>query len=127
MPATKVLLYRDDDDSVPLLDWLAELESRDRAAYRKCRRYLLRLAQVGNELRRPVADYLRDGIYELRVRHSRVNYRMLYGFVGNNVVLVSHGITKERLVPASEIELALRRLAQYRNNPNKYSFDDDEE
>jgi phage-related protein len=77
----------------------------------KCRRYLLRLAQFGNELRRPVADYLRDGIYELRIRHTRVNYRILYGFVGQDVVLISHGITKERLVPANEIELAVQRLA----------------
>jgi len=77
-------------------------------------------------LRRPIADYLRDGIYELRIRHSHVNYRILYGFVGNDVVLVSHGITKERLVPASEIELALPRLARYRSNPNKCSFDEEQ-
>jgi phage-related protein len=122
MPASKVLLYRDDDGSVPLLDWLAALESRNRTAYRKCRRHLVRLSQFGNELRRPVADYLRDGIYELRIRHTRANYRILYGFIGNDVVLVSHGITKERLVPANEIELAVQRLARYQTNPSKYSF-----
>ena len=126
MPATRVLLFREDDGSVPLLDWFAVIESQNRNAYRKCRRHLVRLAQFGYELRRPIADYLRDGIYELRIRHSHVNYRILYGFVGNDVVLVSHGITKERLVPASEIELALPRLARYRSNPNKCSFDEEQ-
>lgn len=122
MPETKVLLYRDDDGTVPLLDWLAALESRNRTAYRKCRRHLVRRAQFGNELRRPVADYLRDGIYELRIRHTHVNYRILYGFVGNDVVLVSHGVTKERLVRGNEIDLAVQRLTRYRTNPSKYSF-----
>ncbi len=52
----------------------------------------------------------------------RVNYRILYGFVGNDVVLVSHGITKEQLVPAHEIELAVQRLARYKTNPGKNCF-----
>ena len=103
MPATKVLLFRSDDGSVPLLDWLSELRNR-------------------NELRRPTADYLRDGVYELRVPYAGVNYRMLYGFVGQNIVLVSHGLTKEKTVPAKEIELAMRRLALFRSDPDKYSI-----
>jgi phage-related protein len=115
-------LYRDDDGSVPLLDWLAAIEKRNRTAYRKCRRHLERLAQFGSELRRPVADYLQDGIYELRIRHMHLNYRILYGFVGNDVVLVSHGITKERVVPANEIERAVQRLARFQANPSKYSI-----
>jgi phage-related protein len=126
MPATRVLLFRDADGSVPLLDWLKALESRNRNAYRKCWTYLDRLAQFGNELRRPTADYLRDGVYELRVRYSGVNYRIMYGFVGKNIVLVSHGITKERIVPAKEIELASQRLALYRSNPEKYSWSEEE-
>jgi phage-related protein len=68
-----------------------------------------------------MADYLRDGVYELRIRHSGVNFRILYGFVGQNVVLVSHGITKERAVPSIEIESALRRLAKYRNHPSRHT------
>ncbi len=79
------------------------------------------LVQFGNELRRPMADYLRDGVYELRIRQLGVNYRILYGFVGRNVVLVSHGLTKEKVVPPMEFELAIRRLEKFRENPVKHT------
>ena len=51
----------------------------------KCRIKIERLQELGHELRRPEADYLRDGIYELRVRLQSVNYRMLYFFHGREV------------------------------------------
>ena len=41
------------------------------------------LALFGHELRRPKADFLRDGIYELRAREGRANYRVLYFFHGS--------------------------------------------
>ena len=121
MPATEIRLFRDDDGSTPLIEWLAGIEKRNRKTYEKCRSYLQRLAESGSELRRPTADYLRDGVYELRINHLGVNYRVLYGFVGKNIVLVSHGITKEKQVPAKEIELAVKRLEKYRQNPTKHS------
>jgi phage-related protein len=64
----------------------------------------------------PIADLLRDGIYELRVRAGRVNYRILYFFHGRNIAVVSHGITKEDRVPAKEIDLAIRRRALIQAN-----------
>ena len=42
----------------------------------------------GHELRRPEADFLRDGIYEL-----------LYFFHGQNVAVLAHGLTKEAEAP----------------------------
>ena len=57
------------------------------------------LKQQGHELRRPIADFLRDGIYELRPSFQGVHYRILYFFSGRNVVVVSHGIVKEAEVP----------------------------
>jgi phage-related protein len=124
MPTTQIRLYRDDDGSTPLVEWLASIEARNRKAYEKCRSYLQRLAEFGRELRRPTADFLRDGVCELRIRHLRVNYRILYGFVGSDVVLVSHGITKEAEVPAGEIDLAVQRLAKYRRTRYGFSTSD---
>jgi len=123
MPITQIRLFRDDDGSTPFLEWLAVIESRDRKVYEKCRSYLQRLADFGRDLRRPTADFLRDGVYELRIKHGRVNYRILYGFVGKNVVLVSHGITKEKKVPSKEIDLAAKHIEKFRSNPDRYSSD----
>jgi phage-related protein len=121
MPATEIRIFRDEDGSTPLLEWLATIEARNRKTYQKCRSYLQRLANFGHELRRPTADYLRDGVYELRINHLGVNYRILYGFVGAQIVLVSHGLTKEKKVPVRDIKLAAERLRKYQNNPTKYS------
>ena len=40
-------------------------------AQRKCLAYIAQLEMLGHELRRPVADFPRDGIYELRALVSR--------------------------------------------------------
>ncbi|GAB4353992.1 MAG: hypothetical protein Kow0099_38220 [Candidatus Abyssubacteria bacterium] len=77
MPETEVVLYVDEKGKAPLLDWMDRLPARVRY---KCVARIERLAACGHELRRPEADYLRDGIHELRVRHGRVNYRILYFF-----------------------------------------------
>ncbi len=78
------------------------------------------LAALGHELRRPHADLLRDGIYELRARVGRVNYRLLYFFHGRDVAVVAHGLTKEREVPDGDIERAIERKANYERSPAKH-------
>ena len=71
----------------------------------------------GHELRRPIADILRDGIYELRPSYQGVNYRILYFFSGKNIVVISHGLSKKAEVPAIEIDRAIERKNKYEANP----------
>src|ERR1700749_1972889 len=92
MPQTRVVLFREGDGAVPLFDWLDELPAKVAI---KCISRLARLHSLGHELRRPEADILRDGIYELRIGFQGVNYRMLYFFDGSIAAVVSHGFTKE--------------------------------
>ncbi len=75
MPRTEVVFYRYDDGSVPVLDWLGGLPPKARL---KCLVRIERLRELGNDLRRPEADFLRDGVYELRVSLNHVQYRILY-------------------------------------------------
>ena len=75
---------------------------------------------MGHELRRPHADMLRDGIYELRARRGHVNYRMLYFFHGRDVAVVAHGLIKEKAVPPADIERAIERKRRYEQNPEKH-------
>ena len=77
--------------------------------------------ELGHELRRPEADYLRDDIYELRVRLEEVNYRMLYCFHGRTAAVVSHGIVKQKKVPAKEIDLAIARKRLFEADPKAHS------
>lgn len=120
MPRTRVLFYRDDDGTVPVVEWLMSLPKKDQD---KCRLKIERLEELGYELRRPEADYLRDGIYELRVRLRRINYRILYFFHGNAAAVVSHGVIKERVVPPKEIERAIERRWRFQQDPERHSFE----
>jgi phage-related protein len=114
MPRTTVVLFRETDGSVPMLDWLEKLPDKVRD---KCTARLLRLAELGHELRRPEADFLRNGIYELRVGFRGTNYRMLYFFHGDVAAVVSHGLVKERQVPPAEIDRAIQNMKRFLSDP----------
>jgi phage-related protein len=119
MPQTRIVFYQDDDEAVPLLEWFGQLPMK---AVVKCRVKLERLQELGHELRRPEADYLRDGIYELRVRIGSVNYRMLYFFHENTAAVVSHGLTKEKQVPPKEIDRAVAARSRFIHNPRLHTY-----
>ena len=123
MPSTSILVYRDELGESDFLVWMEELKSRNQLAYARCRARILELEQQGHELRRPHSDYLRDGIRELRTRAGRVQYRILYSFLGRNVAILTHAITKEREVPDKEIERAIRCVEQARLHPELYTLE----
>ncbi len=119
MPPTPILFFRDEGGSVPLLDWLEALPDKARL---KCLARLQRLEMLGHELRRPEADYLRDGVYELRASFRGVHYRMLYFFYKTPAIVVSHGLRKEQEVPTVEIDRAIARKRQFEQSPEKHTF-----
>jgi phage-related protein len=121
MPATEVLLYQERDGTIPVLEWLKELRHKKRPAFEKCLFLLDLLEEFGHELRRPRADLLRDGVYELRTEVRNVNYRLLYGFVSKDVAVVAHALTKEANVPDRDIDLAASRLARVRQSPQEHT------
>src|SRR5580658_5986741 len=122
MPSIHVVFYQEKEGDAPVVEWLRELNETNVKAYDKCRAALARLALLGHELRRPEGDYLRDGIYELRVRSGSVNYRLLYFFHGRTVSVVAHGLTKEAGVPASDINRAVARKSAFTANPIAHTF-----
>jgi phage-related protein len=122
VPKTKVLFYKEKDGSVPILEWFDSLQAK---ALDKCTVRIERLAELGHELRRPEADFLRDGIYELRVGLQHVNYRMLYFFHGRTAAVVSHGLVKEAAVPPKEIEKALERKRKFGKNPSAHTHEEE--
>ena len=115
MPKATLIIYQEANGSVPLLDWLDKIPWK---AKLKCLVKVERLAQAGHELRRPDCDYLEGGIRELRSKSGRINYRILYAFIPKtkNVVLLSHGCTKEKAVPVKEIERAKHNLEKFIND-----------
>ena len=119
MPRSTVVFYREHDGTVPFLEWFDSLSEKPQD---KCRVRIERLQELGYEIRRPEADLLRDGIYELRAKHRRVNYRILYFFDGQEVVVLSHGITKQQdEVPPPEIDRAAERKKSFAADPARHT------
>ena len=77
---------------------------------------------MGYELRRPEADFLRHGIYELRVSLRGVHHRILYFFHGASAAVVSHGLVKEQVVSSKEIDRAVERKKRFEANPSKHTY-----
>lgn len=124
MPRTELRFFADDAGKAPVVEWLRELRRKQRKAYAKCAARIEALASFGHELRRPMADYLRDGVYELRVRHGHVNYRILYFFHGQAVAVLAHALTKEAKVPDVEIERAIQRKEAFESDPKRHTYDE---
>ena len=123
MPRIEVVFYQEARGNVPVLDWLRELRRTDHRGYAKSVTRIHRLAELGHELRRPEADFLRDGIHELRARRGRVHFRTLYFFHGSETAVLVSGLAKEGKVPNAEIERAVRRKIEFERNPDRHTFE----
>ena len=118
---TRVVFFQEEDGTTPLLKWLDSLPP---PAQDKCTERIERLREFGHRLRRPEADYLRDGIHELRVKHERINYRMLYFFHGQHAIVLSHGLIKQQsAVPPREIKRALIRKRAFERDPKRHTLE----
>ena len=118
MPQSEIVFYRE-GETVLFVQWLRTLPVKAQA---KCLSQVRLLRSQGHELRRRIAGFPRDGIYELHPAYQGVNYRILYFFSGKNIVVISHGITKDSKVPDVEINRAMDRKIKYEANPNVHGW-----
>lgn len=105
--------FADDRGNSPVKDFIDGLPLEDQA---KVFAYIEELRKQGHNLRRPLADYVQDGIYELRPKSNRLFY---FFFLKDNAIFV-HAIKKKQYkIPANDIELSLRRkkeIERYKTN-----------
>jgi len=123
VPPVQLAFYRDRQGRVPVLEWLDRLQVHDRRGYAKCLARLAMLRMTGFALRRPIADYLRDGVYELRARSGNEQLRILHCFYRSRAVLM-HALTKEDAVPDDDIERAVTRRNLLERDPDTHIAED---
>lgn len=119
-----VVFFKEDDGSVPFLRWLDhEVARRNAKIAIKCLARLRVLRDLGpKELTVEFTKPLRDGIWELRIEYQRVNYRILYFFSKERMIVVSHGCWKEAQVPPKEIDLAIERKVRFESDTMRYTY-----
>ena len=98
-----VYYFIDENGSKPVKEFIDSLAGKEQA---KVYAYIAELKNQGHNLRRPMADYLRDGIYELRPRDNRIFY---FFYLRDRAVLV-HAIMKHvKKIPAHDLKLCIKR------------------
>jgi len=71
--------------------------------------WITMLEEQGPTLPRPYADLLEDGIHELRIKLSGDQVRILYFFIFQKCIILTHSFLKKAAaVPKSEIAKAIK-------------------
>jgi len=109
--------FIDDRGERPVKEFICKLTMKERA---KIFAYLDELKQQGHNLRRPMADYLGDGIYELRPKDNRIFY---FFFLRETAVLL-HAIRKDTdKIPEGDLDLCIKRRKQTESKGNVEKLD----
>ena len=102
----EMVFYERANGEVPAQEFLDSLPIKLRE---KTLRSLALLQELGPQLRGEEAEYIRDGLFELRTQFGSDITRIIYFFfVGRKIVVTSGFIKKSQKTPRREIERALR-------------------
>jgi phage-related protein len=117
---TEIEFYVKENGRIPVQEFLDGLSPRKDLPY--INKALQRLREYGHTLPRPHAAYLRDDIYELRVRTINGQFRIFYFFFDGDKIILTHGMKKKTaVVPANQIDYAVecRKNFLQRNEKRK--------
>ena len=106
----EVIFYQTARGDVPVKEFIDKLITNHQA---KIYAALKRLQEEGPNLRRPEVAHLRGKILELRVRFATNQYRILFFFSEDTIVLLHAFLKKTQQVPAREIERAERNMDDF--------------
>jgi phage-related protein len=108
----EVEFFEKENGRCPVEEFLAELSPKKDLPY--IYNSLKQLEEHGNLLRRPHVDYLKDDIWELRVKTINGNFRFFYFFFDKDKIIITHGIKKKTAaVNPKEIDRAKEYKAGY--------------
>ncbi len=98
-----VYFFIDEHGCSPVEDFMGSLTEKEDM---KIRAYIRILKEYGHNIRRPIADYLGEGIYELRPQVHRVFY---FFFMKDSAVLLHILRKKTDKIPLNDFNLCLKR------------------
>ncbi|MCX5784404.1 MAG: type II toxin-antitoxin system RelE/ParE family toxin [Elusimicrobia bacterium] len=100
-----IFYFSDERGRCPVMEFIHSLPPDEQA---KVYSYIRELRIQGHNLRRPMADYVTQGLYELRPKANRIFY---FFYLKESAVFV-HAIRKKTdKLPERDIRLALKRKA----------------
>lgn len=106
----KIAFYRASNGDCQACDYAREMDQGHQA---KAKRWFVALAELGPEIPKDYGKHLRDGVWELRIIIQHHQHRFLYSFWKNIIVVTNALLKKSRAVPAGEIEISRKFLADW--------------
>lgn len=115
MDSIKILpvrFYQEDSGNVPVLKWLRSLSDQDRKIIGNDIKIIQYdwLASQGTSLIKPMSK----GLWEVRSKLDNRIARVLFGIDKGEMILLNGFIKKTEKTPVQELELAIKRMKNYR-------------
>ena len=107
-----VYFFIDENGRSPVEEMMEDLTEKENM---KIRAYFKILKEFGHMLRRPIAGYLGEGIYELRPGPFRVFY---FFFIKDSVVLLHMLRKKTDQIPLNDFNLCVKRKKEVEGSGN---------
>jgi hypothetical protein len=102
----KVIYYENSKNYSEVYEYIGSLRINHQA---KILNWIEKLEELGPNLPRPYADFLKDDIHELRIKLSGDQIRVLYFFCYKDfIVLTNHFVKTTDKVPENEIRKAIK-------------------
>lgn len=112
--SVKAYFYRDHRGRIPVIHFIDKQRIKDQA---KIILFIERLETEGTGARRPLVDYLNDGIYELRIKLTDKETRILYFFVFENAVILTNAWSKKgKADKKTEYDKYMKQAKKYRKD-----------
>jgi phage-related protein len=112
-PRLRVVFFRSANGKEPVREWLLELTREERKVIGED----LKTVQFGWPLGMPVVRPLGDGLFEVRSNLDDRIARVIFVAADGLMVLLHAFLKKTQKTPPDELELARKRLAQLRKEP----------
>lgn len=106
---SNIYFFVGENKVAPVKEFIGSLAKKEQA---KICAYINELKKQGNNLRRPMAGYLKKGIYELRSKNNRIFY---FFYLKNNAVLI-HAIKKNtQKISEKDLKICIERKSKIEN------------
>jgi phage-related protein len=110
--------YTKENGKTPVEEFMDNLNEKMRT---KALREICLLREYGRDLREPHVKYMKNGIYELRIKTGSNISRVFYFFFSKKEIILTNGfIKKTEKTPPKEINKAIKYKENYvRRNSNE--------
>ena len=119
-PSRKIpaFFYRSASGDEPVREWLKALDKADRQAVGEDIAYVQYKWPIG----KPRVDHLRGSVWEVRSKMGNRIARVLFAVEGAEMILLHAFVKKTQQTNPSDIELAVKRLKEWKNGQSKQIY-----